>query len=833
MPKTIKICALLFLFGIAVAVANGVRGGRGGNNGYNPNQNFGDFTPKQKADKLKNEQKKAKEAGKKCAKEGGNNAAKMACMLREGKKSIASAGGRNLTDVEVLEKIKEGAMQQAAEAVKNCTRDATTRAAKRNCKTGTLAKSKCKEANGGKDCSDVDLIKGVKNQVTKDLRGLMETCVSSKTTSTDKENCRKSKTKDFKNKIAEAEGKDLSELRDSDVMEFIKKGARNAIMDTVSLCNSTDAKDRQRCAMEGKKAMAETLGKSVDQVKEFEFKRFAKKGKASKVAEAMKACMELAGSDATKRKDCAENEAKRVMKENSLDGAEPNKAKVMEFLKEASKEAAKSTRKNCIEAGSAKAACDAEVKKAIAASLGKAENEVTEFETKEVERKAALESALDAARDCYLARKDNATATCENPVDRFKESAGKTNPSEAVKQKAMEMKVKLETLRSSAKESRKLCLEKATKTEVTTCLNEAKTEEDGVAGVLFSGSTTLDKKKQRAQREANVDVLGDVFGSCMKAATDDGSRTACKTAFEANKEKLGESEKSSNLLKRARANLLIEPAEACDATDLKKCRDAAKEEATRNGMPEREYGQVKRVAEIKGAAQEWTACSEGGATDDKCHELAKEKFVEISGAKAEDYLKKPTPDAKQTVKERVGKLGKDLKDGKKTKLVEKKKVSVTSETSGNACDDTVKAGVKSAIDEMKGDTGATPELKKLKGSTSPTCRVVDGKSQYTTVVDAKDLSQTEIDTVSDKFAVDLASKKYKNSKRRRLLAEESTTNSYAAQEVTECAEGDADCENDDEIQEESVAGLVADTSSAHMASVSLSTIVLGLFSMLL
>merc|ERR1719213_632762 len=134
---------------------------------------------------------------------------------------------------------------------------------------------------------------------------------------------------------------------------------------------------------------------------------------------------------------------------------------------------------------------------------------------------------------------------------------------------------------------------------------------------------------------------------------------------------------------------------------------------------------------------------------------------------------------------------------------------------------------------MKGATGATPELKKLKGSTSSTCRVVDGKSQYTTVVDAKDLSQTEIDTVSDKFAVDLASKKYKNSKRRRLLAEESTTNSYAAQEVTECAEGDADCENDDEIQEESVAGLVADTSSAHMASVSLSTIVLGLFSMLL
>lgn len=633
---------------------------------------FGDFTPGQKAQELDKEKKKAKEAGKQCAKAGGNDAAKIACLLREGKKTIASAGGRNLTDVEVLKKIKEAAMQQAAEAIKNCTRDATTIAAKISCRTGTLAQNKCKEANGGRECPKVDLIQGVKNQVTRDLRDSLQACVSNKTTSTAKENCRKGKTKDFKNKIAEAEGKNLSDLKDSNVMEFIKKGARNAIMDTVSLCNSTDAKDRRRCAMEGKKAMAETLGKSVDQVKEFEFKRFAKKGKASKVAEAMKTCMEMAGS-AAKRKDCAENEAKRVMKENSLDGVEPNKAKVLDFLKEASKEAAKSTRKNCIEAGSSKAVCDAEVKKTIAASLGKAENEVTKLETKEVERKAALESALDAARDCYLAREDNATATCENPLDRFKEAAGKTNPSEVAKQKAMEMKVKLETLRSSAKETRKICLEKATKAEVTTCLNEARTEENGIAGVLFSGSSTLDKKKRRAQREANVDVLGEAFGSCMKAATDDGSRRACKTEFEANKAKLGESEKSSNLLKRVRANLLIEPAEACDATDLKACRDAAKDEAKRNGMPEREYGQVKRVAEIKGAAKEWTACSEGGATDDKCHELAKEKFVEISGAKAEDYLKKPTPDAKQTVKERVGKLGKNFKDGMITKLVEKKK----------------------------------------------------------------------------------------------------------------------------------------------------------------
>ena len=145
--------------------------------------------------------------------------------------------------------------------------------------------------------------------------------------------------------------------------------------------------------------------------------------------------MELAGSNAAKRRECAETEAKRVMKENSLDGVEPSKAKVLDFLKEASKSAAKNERKNCIEAGNTKATCDAKVKKVIAASLGKSESELTKLETKEVERKAALGSALDAARDCYLARKDNASATCENPLDQFKAISGKATPSDAAKKK--------------------------------------------------------------------------------------------------------------------------------------------------------------------------------------------------------------------------------------------------------------------------------------------------------------------------------------------------------------------------------------------------------------
>ena len=100
------------------------------------------------------------------------------------------------------------------------------------------------------------------------------------------------------------------------------------------------------------------------------------------------------------------------------------------------------------------------------------------------------------------------------------------------------MKVKFETLRSSAKEARKLCLEKATKAEVIVCLNETYAEEDGVAGILFSGSSLSDKKKKQIRREANVEILGEAFGSCMKVATDDASRTACKTELDSKKAKI-------------------------------------------------------------------------------------------------------------------------------------------------------------------------------------------------------------------------------------------------------------------------------------------------------
>merc|ERR1712046_524523 len=170
----------------------------------------------------------------------------------------------------------------------------------------------------------------------------------------------------------------------------------------------------------------------------------------------------------------------------------------------------------------------------------------------------------------------------------------------------------------------------------------------------------------------------------------------------------------------------------------------------------------------------------------------KEKFVEISGSDAKAYDEKFTPSAKQTVKERVRKMGKAIKDGAITKFYEKKKVVVTIETSGSTCNDNVKAEFKNKIKEVSQDASASAQLKKLDGVAEPNCRVVDAKAEY----------NTDVDTVTSEIGTALSGLSYKTSRRRRLLGDVSTTSTYAAQDVTECVEDDTECQNDNAIEED-------------------------------
>merc|ERR1712072_1269777 len=188
--------------------------------------------------------------------------------------------------------------------------------------------------------------------------------------------------------------------------------------------------------------------------------------------------------------------AKKTMKENSVDGKEPSDTEVKEFLKEVSKEALKDVRNSCEDS---KSVCDALAKKTIAESLGKEESEVTKLEFKEIERKAGVSAALENARDCYKARKDNASATCKDPFEAFQKVQGKTASADEKKKKTAEEKVKKAALIDAAVESRKLCLKKETKNEKTACLNEAKADQEEVAKILKPGEDSTKRGKNKKQ----------------------------------------------------------------------------------------------------------------------------------------------------------------------------------------------------------------------------------------------------------------------------------------------------------------------------------------------
>merc|ERR1712072_610458 len=166
--------------------------------------------------------------------------------------------GENITDTEAEELLSQAGKDRAAAVVKNCTRDASNTNEKKSCFTGSAAKEACKEYNGGDDCSNTEIMEGIKDLTVKDVQDKVSSCTKTKTTKAEKENCRKNK----------------ENIKDSKVQEVIKKGATKAIMNTIGLCNSTDVVDRKRCAKDGKKAMADSLGKDKDDISDYEFERF-------------------------------------------------------------------------------------------------------------------------------------------------------------------------------------------------------------------------------------------------------------------------------------------------------------------------------------------------------------------------------------------------------------------------------------------------------------------------------------------------------------------------------------------------------------------------------
>ena len=221
----------------------------------------------EKMDVKKDMERKAGKAGKECFEDTSKNEAqKKKCSLDKTKEETEKLKGENITDTEAEEMLLQAGKDRAAAVIKNCTRDANNPNAKKSCFTGSAAKEACKEYNGGDDCSNTQIMEGIKDLTVKDVQDKVSSCTKSKTTRAEKENCRKNKQKELKKDIADSLGKGKENIKDSEVQEVIKKGATKAIMNTIGLCNSTDVVDRKRCAKDGKKAMADSLGKDKDDI---------------------------------------------------------------------------------------------------------------------------------------------------------------------------------------------------------------------------------------------------------------------------------------------------------------------------------------------------------------------------------------------------------------------------------------------------------------------------------------------------------------------------------------------------------------------------------------
>merc|ERR1711916_228167 len=100
--------------------------------------------------------------------------------------------------------------------------------AKKDCFTSEAAKTACKNILGS-ECSNSDLIRGVKKQATKSIQGKLQACTEAASTPAQKAACRKNKLKDFRKEIAAAEAKNEDDLKDSDVIDFIQKGAKELL----------------------------------------------------------------------------------------------------------------------------------------------------------------------------------------------------------------------------------------------------------------------------------------------------------------------------------------------------------------------------------------------------------------------------------------------------------------------------------------------------------------------------------------------------------------------------------------------------------------------------
>merc|ERR1711976_836260 len=166
----------------------------------------------------------------------------------------------------------------------------------------------------------------------------MDACTQGKTDESKLKGC----ASDFAKKaIAKTMGREEDDVKEEEVTKFVKEATVERVKKEMGACvqNAADKAARLKCTTEkAKKAMASGLGKLEKDVDEAEVSKFLKRAALSSVEEEMDACTQ-GKTDESKLKGCASDFAKKaIAKTMGREEDDVKEEEVTKFVKEATVE---------------------------------------------------------------------------------------------------------------------------------------------------------------------------------------------------------------------------------------------------------------------------------------------------------------------------------------------------------------------------------------------------------------------------------------------------------------------------------------------------------------
>jgi len=707
-----------------------------------------------------------------------NEADHDACLAtaREDFRKTTGKADSELNNIE-FEKERRGAGdKRAAEKIHECFQNSAPEE-REKCYSNDARKAAAL-ASGLKeeDISNTDLKRAVEDRAKQFLGDKVSGCVKNASTSAKKSACVDT-TDELKELIADTRGKSRDEIKDSEVKHYMKENKEDSALLAIQACGKTTNQTLlMLCREDAKQAMADASGKDEKQIPDIEFKMDLQSAMNRDMARFMIACMR---AEDTQDK---ESKCQRAAKEKLEDlNVEEFKGMVTFTLEQAAEAAVKEATKLC-DAND----CSQEIKEAIARTKGKRVDEVTKLDEKATQKKAAEAASVDDVRGCNQAREVNANATCDGFYEKFLERSGKEPPKSPVGEATDKHKVALDVAKSEIQKAVKACFLSGDKNELKDCLKQAEEQsKETVEFVMIEGGIKDPSKRQKkekiAEHEAKTKTLGELFHACMLEVNATAEDCKMQLAEIKNGAEIEDSEEDV-LDGYYSFSLLTEPVGSCNETnetEMKDCRRDAKAQCLESGMKDRREILMQKLAQIQASAKEWAYCFESldVSIDDEpeCKEFAKKIYKLVRGVLGENF------DEEALVK--IKDLASKIANATELKLQRTKEVVVSVKTNETKCN-------KKVLDKFKNETRDTlylilPASEVLTAS----CEMVDEEPEYNVKAKADASDDQAVQDVAEQVSKDLADKSFEmpdddgNDPAFRRLAEAGVTQAFAAQNI--------------------------------------------------